>query len=326
MHCFKGSFLSHSHRSKVISFALIVVLFAIPYFFEIGFITIYQPCLNVTVENNYVDKEKTKDRDKENFLCDVAIAINTAPKFRETRVVHQLESWVNRVCPKNKRENLFFIGIDEPNLPGIDPGCGDSFDNNCCKSMAGFKFIYEKTKGKNINWYLKVDDDTFVMPGNLHRALAQYNPNERLLLGRALSIQINPDDFSFVDQARFSGITTHKYNLSERIDQLYYVSGGSGYLLSKGLMESLSQNMTYWDETVMKLCTKLYHEDVVMGQICRLQECQVTRVLGMELPIYIPNDIRSNSLKTFHAIEHSTDYFWFYDLMFHNNDIVHRNV
>jgi hypothetical protein len=40
------------------------------------------------------------------YLCDTAIAINSAPQFLDTRLKDQIETWVPRVCKKNDASNV----------------------------------------------------------------------------------------------------------------------------------------------------------------------------------------------------------------------------
>jgi hypothetical protein len=60
------------------------------------------------------------------------------------------------------------------------------------------------------------------------------------------------------------------------------------------------------------------HEDVVMGELCRIYGCHVQRVVGIELPIWIPHEIRHNALMMIHAVDHNTEIFWLYDMLANN--------
>jgi len=258
---------------------------------------------------------------EDELLCHTAIAINTAPQFLDSRVKDQMESWVPRVCKKRGADNVLVVGLEDNTLPvpSYDPLCGSKYEDNCCKSMAGFKAMYERNKGKEVQWYVKIDDDTFVVPSLLHKALSHYNPNDKLLIGRVLQIQINVTDRSLAAYAKFSDVTEHQYT-NKNEDILYYVSGGSGYIISKGLIDSMFHNITNWNDHASYLCNKYMHEDIVMGDICRTHHCQVQRMFGVELPNGIPKSIRHHPLIMFHAYQHNTDLFWIFD-MFANNKL-----
>jgi len=266
----------------------------------------------------YIEKSDILDDDE--LLCDVAIGIHTAPQFVQSRMKDQLQSWVPRVCKKKKSENVLAVGVVDTSLPiaSFDPHCGNNYEDNCCKSMAGLQELYTRSQGKDIQWFAKVDDDTFVVPNNLHKILSRYNASEKILLGRVLSIAVNATDRTFTDAARFSDVDHHQNDL-EPSNILYYVSGGAGYVLSKGFVETLLHDKAIWKATVDRLCTKIMHEDIVMGELCRLHECQVARIYGAELLNYVPDQIRHNPFVMFHADNHKTDFFWMFDMLANNN-------
>jgi hypothetical protein len=49
------------------------------------------------------------------------------------------------------------------------------------------------------------------VPRNLHKALSKYDPNEKLLLGRLLEIDVDPSDRSLVSAGRLSGEMEFRY-------------------------------------------------------------------------------------------------------------------
>lgn len=150
--------------------------------------------------------------------------ITSARTMQRTIAVH------NTWRPHFKSDVLYFAAglnttITIPDaakgLPNVHPMLGTSIvkpteslvilnireENNhliLTKTVNALKYMYEKYPQKS--WYMKCDDDTFVIPENLIERLKLYSPKEKLLLGRYLP----------------------HYDL--------VASGGAGYILSNALM------------------------------------------------------------------------------------------
>ena len=74
------------------------------------------------------------------------------------------------------------------------------------KTLAALDYTY-KNYADNVDWFLKADDDSFIIMDNLRSFLSNYDPLQKLYLGHV--------------DTHYSGVK-HGYN-----------SGGAGYLLSK---------------------------------------------------------------------------------------------
>ena len=81
------------------------------------------------------------------------------------------------------------------------------------KTMEAFRISY-KQYSKEVDWYLKADDDTYVIMENLRHFLHKYDPAKRLYLGHTSS--------DFLRKG--------------------YNSGGAGYTLSKAAAQALFED------------------------------------------------------------------------------------
>ncbi|CAJ0962932.1 unnamed protein product, partial [Mesorhabditis belari] len=112
---------------------------------------------------------------------------------------------------------------------------------------AGMKKLYEE-KGKSYDWFLKADDDTFVVIENLKEYLKGRSPNEPLYLATMLK---------YMD-----------HSLTKRPRDFIYPSGGSGYILSR---EGLKRFVEVIEESNGEKCrnTSYLHEDTEVGWCLR---------------------------------------------------------
>ncbi|XP_043273847.1 glycoprotein-N-acetylgalactosamine 3-beta-galactosyltransferase 1-like [Venturia canescens] len=125
--------------------------------------------------------------------------IMTGPKTYETKARHVKATW-------GKRCNiiLFMSSANDSSLPTVVLSMKEGRDNLWAKTKEAFKFVYEKYKNE-AEWFMKADDDTYVIVENLRHMLSSYDPKSPLYFG----CRFKP----FVKQG--------------------YMSGGAGYVLSK---------------------------------------------------------------------------------------------
>jgi hypothetical protein len=81
------------------------------------------------------------------------------------------------------------------------------------KNIPGYKVLYEKFP--NADWYIMIDDDTYLFMDNLKEKLDQYNPLDPVYLGA-------PTNFIGCDGVKEWG------------KSIYFAHGGSGIVLSRG--------------------------------------------------------------------------------------------
>ncbi|XP_022219639.2 glycoprotein-N-acetylgalactosamine 3-beta-galactosyltransferase 1-like [Drosophila obscura] len=141
--------------------------------------------------------------------------------FNETRVlclVLTIPQWHSRKAAKVKNtwgarcNKLIFLSSEEDKeLGAIDVGVPEDRKNLYAKVRAGFEYAY-KHHGEDYDWFLKADDDTFVIMENLRYFLYPYDPEAALYFG-------------------------HKF----RTDfPQGYMSGGAGYVLSRDALRRLN--------------------------------------------------------------------------------------
>ncbi|XP_072226969.1 glycoprotein-N-acetylgalactosamine 3-beta-galactosyltransferase 1 isoform X2 [Leuresthes tenuis] len=124
--------------------------------------------------------------------------IMTGPKYLDSRTKHIRETWAKR-C-----KNVLYISSKKTDFPTVGLNVSEGRENLYWKTIRAFQYIYHHYLDK-ADWFLKADDDTFVVIENLHYILSKYDPEKPLYLGR----RFRP----FVSQG--------------------YMSGGAGYVLSK---------------------------------------------------------------------------------------------
>uniref|UniRef100_A0A3Q3KV89 Glycoprotein-N-acetylgalactosamine 3-beta-galactosyltransferase 1 n=1 Tax=Mastacembelus armatus TaxID=205130 RepID=A0A3Q3KV89_9TELE len=113
--------------------------------------------------------------------------IMTGPKNLESRTKHIKQTWAKR-CNK-----VLYMSSVKTDFPTVELN----------KTIRAFQYIHQHHLDE-ADWFLKVDDDTFVVVENLRYSLSKYDPEKPLYSGR-----FTP----FISQG--------------------YMSGGAGYVLSK---------------------------------------------------------------------------------------------
>uniref|UniRef100_A0A0N5CAZ8 N-acetylgalactosaminide beta-1,3-galactosyltransferase n=1 Tax=Strongyloides papillosus TaxID=174720 RepID=A0A0N5CAZ8_STREA len=170
-------------------------------------ITIYLPIDNhssndngKSIENNFTDKSEISNilKNKVKIFC----IILTSPKNHQKRAIHQINTWVRR-C----NNYIFGSGDEDTSLKAIKSCNNDSYYVSMCKFKNTIKYVWNRY-GDEYDWYIKVDDDTYVIMENLRGYLINRNPNE---------------------------LSYHGFRLEYDIDNrtINYLSGGAGYVMSK---------------------------------------------------------------------------------------------
>uniref|UniRef100_A0A0N4ZWD4 N-acetylgalactosaminide beta-1,3-galactosyltransferase n=1 Tax=Parastrongyloides trichosuri TaxID=131310 RepID=A0A0N4ZWD4_PARTI len=117
--------------------------------------------------------------DSPDLFNDVKIfcIILTAPKFRESRCEYQKRTWLKR-CNRY----IFISSINDPTLPSIGYNITESRNALWPKISFGMKYVY-RNFGKKYDWFLRVDDDSYVIMENLRNYLTFKNPNKAKVYG-----------------------------------------------------------------------------------------------------------------------------------------------
>lgn len=153
--------------------------------------------------------------------------VMTGPNNLETKARHVKNTWT-RHC----NIVVFMSSVEDPDFPTVGLGTKEGRDQLYWKTIRAFHYAYEHHIDE-ADWFLKADDDTYVIVDNLRWVLANHTPDEPIYFGR-----------------RFKPYTKQGY-----------MSGGAGYILSK---EALRRFVEGFKTQVCSHTTSV--EDLAMGQ------------------------------------------------------------
>ncbi|XP_061893676.1 glycoprotein-N-acetylgalactosamine 3-beta-galactosyltransferase 1-B-like isoform X3 [Entelurus aequoreus] len=153
--------------------------------------------------------------------------VMTAPQNLETKARYVKDTW-SRHC----NILVFVSSVDDPNFPTVGLDTKEGRDQLYWKTIRAYHYVYEH-HGHEADWFLKADDDAYVIVDNMRWLLANHTPDEPVYFGRRFK--------PFAKQG--------------------YMSGGAGYVLSK---EALRRFVGGFKS---KVCTHTSSvEDLAMGQ------------------------------------------------------------
>ncbi|XP_027026358.2 glycoprotein-N-acetylgalactosamine 3-beta-galactosyltransferase 1-A [Tachysurus fulvidraco] len=173
-----------------------------------------------TEEDSHVADELYK---KVRILCWVM----TSPSNLQSKARHVKATW-SRHC----NTVLFMSSKDDHDFPAVGLETGEGRDQLYWKTIRAFHYAL-KNHGDDADWFLKADDDTFVVVDNLRLILSNYSSEEPIYFGKRFK--------PYVKQG--------------------YMSGGAGYVLSKEALRRFVKGFS------TKVCTHTSSvEDLAMGQ------------------------------------------------------------
>ncbi|XP_030279119.1 glycoprotein-N-acetylgalactosamine 3-beta-galactosyltransferase 1-A [Sparus aurata] len=153
--------------------------------------------------------------------------VMTGPYNLQSRARHVKATW-SRHC----NVVVFMSSEEDPDFPTVGLGTKEGRDQLYWKTIRAFHYVYEH-HANEADWFLKADDDTFVVVDNLRWILSNHTPEEPVYFGR-----------------RFKPYTKQGY-----------MSGGAGYVLSKEALRRFVEGFR------TKVCTHTTPvEDLAMGQ------------------------------------------------------------
>ncbi|XP_041712683.1 glycoprotein-N-acetylgalactosamine 3-beta-galactosyltransferase 1-B isoform X2 [Coregonus clupeaformis] len=153
--------------------------------------------------------------------------VMTGPSNLQTKARHVKATW-SRHC----NVVVFMSSVDDPDFPTVGLGTGEGRDQLYWKTIRAFHYALEH-HGNDADWFLKADDDTFVVVDNLRWVLSNHTPEEPLYFGK-----------------RFKPYAKQGY-----------MSGGAGYVLSKEALRRFVEGFK------TKVCTHTTSvEDLALGQ------------------------------------------------------------
>ena len=152
----------------------------------------------------------------------------TSPKNLEIRARHVKNTW-------GKRCNilLFMSSVRNDSFPTVGLNVSEGTEHLIAKAMSAFRYVYENYFDK-ADWFMKTDDDTYVIVENLRYFLSGESPADPIFFGHHF---IGPH---------------HKE----------FVSGGAGYVISKEALKRF-----YEKGNNRSICRQDgYAEDLSIGQ------------------------------------------------------------
>lgn len=158
----------------------------------------------------------------------------TGPKNLETRTKHIRRTWAKR-CGK-----VIYMSSVKTDLSTVQLNVSEGRDNLYWKTIKALQYLHQHHLDE-ANWFLKADDDTYVVMENLHYVLSQYDPEKPLYLGRRFT--------PFISQG--------------------YMSGGAGYVLSKEALRRFVKGFSTGE------CTHFSSiEDMALGKCMETMKVQ----------------------------------------------------
>ncbi|XP_071158468.1 glycoprotein-N-acetylgalactosamine 3-beta-galactosyltransferase 1-like [Mytilus galloprovincialis] len=149
-------------------------------------------------DNNSVAKDLEKNI---RVLCWVM----TGPQNLDKKAIHVKKTWAKR-C----NILIFISSVTNTSFPTIGLNISEGREHLTGKTMQAFRYVYEHYKDQ-ADWFMKADDDTYVILENLRYFLNDYKPSEPVYFG---------------------------HHFKTIVKQGYY-SGGAGYVLSKEALTRL---------------------------------------------------------------------------------------
>lgn len=159
----------------------------------------------------------------------VCYIISTCDKYLSTRVKFQMETVLKDV----RLEDIYYL-TSRPNVAERQFGWY-AMDDEKNITWKYIHFIYNMTI-PHYDWYIFIDDDTFVYKNRLHNFLSNYDSNECYYIGKELD--------------------------HIKRDFCLYMSGGAGYAISNALYTKIT---SYVKQSGINHCYKHWCDDLCIG-------------------------------------------------------------
>lgn len=159
--------------------------------------------------------------------------ILTRPSTHRSKAIHVMKTWGKR-CNK-----LIFISTgNDDELKPIIMNVSDNKNAIWAKTRDAFKYIYQNHLN-DADWFLKAEDDTYIIVENLRFLLAAYMPSDPIWFG---------------------------YKINDTTRQGYF-AGGAGYVLSRdAIVRFNEQALVKKNENFCRTTKDDGFEDVEMGK------------------------------------------------------------
>ncbi|OII73040.1 galactosyltransferase [Cryptosporidium ubiquitum] len=195
---------------------------------------------NHEIFQDYTNSNMKMDyKDLEISLCDIGFAILSAPKYFKSRVEDLKNSWLRHLCRNSNNQqyssNYVLISSEKhPDIPTMIPNCEENYLNLCCKTLASYEWMVRNWPKKK--WYMKLDDDTFVILSSLVDELSVFNSNDNILIGGQIYLTL--------EDSLVNSISGRSNNLHWKYhgEVIKGIRGGAGYLMSNSLAKLFIKN------------------------------------------------------------------------------------
>jgi len=202
----------------------------------------------------------------------VAYIILTCEKYANTRVPWQLQTMFQHV----PRTDLYFLGHTmDPDRRLFSWGAGDSYEELPSKFIDFFK-----NTNLDYDWYVLIDDDTFVFTERMTALLATYQSHDSFAVGQLL----------------------------DHIQDSYwglYLSGGAGTIISRMLYHQLC---SYVRTAPSHKVSCHWCADISLGMWIKQVGGQLFHHPHFHADIYNPTKDDLNKAITFHHLKEWKDY------------------
>ena len=136
----------------------------------------------------------------------VLVWVMTSPQNLDKKAVHVRNTWGRRV---NKL--LFMSSAWNSSFPTVGLNVSEGREHLTAKTMQAFRYVYEH-HFHDADWFMKCDDDTYVIVENMRYMLSDYDPRDPIYFGHIFKVIVKQG----------------------------YASGGAGYVLSKEALRRLA--------------------------------------------------------------------------------------
>lgn len=214
----------------------------------------------------------------------ICYIIPTCNKYLDTRTQYQKKTLFKDV----PLENIYYLTY-ESNIEKRHFGwnyCPDTFENTTWKYI---NFIYH-TNILDYDWYIFIDDDTYVFKNRLEQLLKKYDSNEYYHIGKIM------------------------YHVQK--DFGLYMSGGAGSAMSNALYKKISAHVK---ETGIQNSFKHWCDDLCIGlwvQEVNKKENNKVNLLNNDL-FHVglhKNDAELNDAITFHKVINENEYIFYHEI------------
>ena len=205
----------------------------------------------------------------------ICYIISTCDKYLDTRVKYQMDIMLKNV----NKEDIYYL-TSKPDIENRQFGWY-SMDDEKNITWKYIHFIYNMNI-PNYDWYIFIDDDTFVFTDRLEKMLTNYNSKSNYYIGKELD---------------------HIKN-----DFCLYMSGGAGYILSNSLFILLKNHII---SKGLERSFKHWCEDLNNGLL--IQEISKNNKIIQVNDDNFHTDLHSNKLElktaiTFHRVTTKEQY------------------